>query len=287
VTGIDRAILDSIGPWSRVKHDIIRRYATEYSRILRTQVAGGTLRGYTYVDAFAGAGTHVEKATGLLVPGSARIALDIVPPFTHYYFIDLDRTKVDELRRAAAERANAEVIEGDCNRVLLKHVLPRVRWGDRQRALCLLDPYHLQLSWEVVHTAGQMGSVEIFLNFPVYDININVLRKGGPVSDTKAAEMTTFWGDETWRERLYVKDVQLEMFGDTGEATKLSNERVAQAYRDRLKSIAGFPFVPEPLPMKNSTNSTVYYLFFASPNETGRRIVQHIFDRYRSGGFDG
>jgi hypothetical protein len=32
--------------------------------------------------------------------------------------------------------------------------------------------------------------------------------------------------------------------------------------------------------MKNSSGATVYYLYFASPNATGKKIVEHIFQKY-------
>jgi hypothetical protein len=41
---------------------------------------------------------------------------------------------------------------------------PSYRYEDFRRALCLLDPYALNPNWEVVATAGKMGSIEIFLN---------------------------------------------------------------------------------------------------------------------------
>ena len=43
-------------------------------------------------------------------------------------------------------------------------------------------------------------------------------------------------------------------------------------------------YVPDPMPMRNSRGVIVYYLFFASPNETGERIVRHIFKKYRNRG---
>ena len=55
-------------------------------------------------------------------------------------------------------------------------------------------------------------------------------------------------------------------------------------YRKRLKEVAGFKYVPEPIPMRNSKNAVVYYLFFASSNSTGEKIVKEIFDRYRNRG---
>jgi hypothetical protein len=44
--------------------------------------------------------------------------------------------------------------------------------------------------------------------------------------------------------------------------------------------VAGFKRVPEPLPMRNSKGSIVYYLFFASQKDTAEEIVTYIFDNF-------
>jgi three-Cys-motif partner protein len=62
---------------------------------------------------------------------------------------------------------------------------------------------------------------------------------------------------------------------------KLGSFALVDAYRKRLKDVAGFKFVPEPIPMKNSNGVELYYLFFASPNATANRIVEDIFAKYR------
>ena len=59
------------------------------------------------------------------------------------------------------------------------------------------------------------------------------------------------------------------------------NDTIARAFQQRLKEVAGFKHVPEPLPMKNSKGNTIHYLFFASQNTTGDKIVKDIFKRYR------
>jgi len=69
------------------------------------------------------------------------------------------------------------------------------------------------------------------------------------------------------------------LFGDV-ELEKVSNARFAEAFRKRLKKVAGFRRVPEPLPMQNSKGSTVYYLFFASQKGTAEDIVTYIFDKF-------
>jgi len=62
------------------------------------------------------------------------------------------------------------------------------------------------------------------------------------------------------------------------------NSALAEAYRKRLIKVAGFKYAPDPLPMRNNEGATVYYLFFASPNEVANKIVTHIFDKFRDRG---
>jgi three-Cys-motif partner protein len=171
------------------------------------------------------------------------------------------------------------VYHGDCNDVLLKKVFPQCQYKDYRRALCLLDPYALNPNWEVVETAGKMKSIEIFLNFMIMDANMNVLWKNpDTVQPDQALRMNKFWGDDSWRGSAYNKEQDL--FGPI--EVKASNEAVIAAYRKRLKEVAGFKYVPEPLPMRNTRGAVVYYLFFASQNSTGNKIAEHVFTKYRN-----
>jgi three-Cys-motif partner protein len=270
--------LDEIGYWSEVKLDIIKQYATAYSTIMAKQP---TIRGHIYIDGFSGAGVHLSKETGEEIPGSPVNAMEVVPPFTEHHFVDLHSGKVDLLRKRCEDQTNVQIYEGDCNKVLIEQVFPRARYSDYKRALCLLDPYGLHLSWEVIKTAGQMKSIEIFLNFPVMDINMNILwHNPDKVSPDQAKRMSSFWGDDSWRQAAYRE--QPGLFGPVEEKT--GNETMAEAFRQRLKEVAGFKFVPEPIPMRNTKGGIVYYLFFASPNEIGGKIVKAIFDKYRNTG---
>jgi len=133
----------------------------------------------------------------------------------------------------------------------------------------------------VVRSAGESGSIEVFLNFPIHDMNRNVLRRDpGSVDEQQRARMDAFWGDRTWDEAAYSKTPGL--FGEIDEKT--TNEELAAAFRDRLVQVAGFRYVPEPMPMRNNKGAVVYYLFFASPNKTGGKIVSEIFDKHRDRG---
>jgi three-Cys-motif partner protein len=122
-----------------------------------------------------------------------------------------------------------------------------------------------------------MGSIEIFVNFPVQDMNRNVLWNSPEgVDPADLQRMNAFWGDTSWQGVAY--DSGRNLFG---WPERTDNATIAQGFRERLRAIASFGFVAEPLPMRNSKGSVVYYLFFASPNRTGARIVSDIFQTYR------
>lgn len=267
---------DTINYWSEVKLDIIKEYASAYSRILSAQTNPSLY--HLYIDGFSGAGIHLSKAKNEFVAGSPVNALLIDPPFREYHFVDLNSRKVSLLRDLAGERKDVTIHQGDCNRILLDDVLPLARYEDYRRALCVLDPYGLHLNWEVIETAGKMKSIEIFLNFPVADMNRNVLWKDSErVAAAQKARMNAFWGDNSWKQAAYSSEGLL--FDDMQEKT--DNRTMAMAFRDRLLSAGGFSYVPDPVPMHNSTGAEVYYLFFASQRPVGARIVTEIFGKYR------
>ena len=266
---------DEVGYWSEVKLDIIREYAEAYSRILSAQTRPRLE--HVYIDAFAGAGVHFSRTTQEFVLGSPLNALRVQPPFNEYHFIELVQARVAALDEIAEEQEqNVFVHSGDCNQMLLEKIFPRVRWEDYRRGLCILDPYGLDLNWTVIQKAGQMKSIDIFLNFPVMDMNRNVLWKNPDrVQQEQRDRMTKFWGDETWRQVAYSTEGNLFGFEE-----KMENETITKAFRQRLLEVAGFGHVPKPLPMRNSQGATVYYLYFASQKPVASHIVSEVFKKY-------
>jgi len=272
---------DVIGSWTEVKLEILGEYAAPYSKIL----VANNLH-HLYIDAFAAGGSHISRTTGEVVAGSPLRALSTRPPFREYHIIDKNPARVEQLRQYTADRSDVYVHEGDCNDILLREVFPRARYEDRRRALCLLDPYNINLAWDVVATAGQMRSIEIFVNFMVMDMNMNILlRDLSKADDSQIVRMDRFWGDRSWHEVVYEVSWQGRLF-DEPEEVKVkvedANEKIAEAYRRRLIEVAGFGYAPRPLRFVNSLGRTIYYLFFASPNSTGKKIVEDIFRKHRT-----
>lgn len=273
-------MFDEIGYWSEVKLDIVREYAKAYSTILSARRRPSLY--HIYIDAFAGGGIHISKAKGDFVLGSPLNALLVQPPFKEYHLIDLSSQKIQALRQAVAEFSDAEVHihEGDCNRILLEDVFLRVQYKDYRRGLCLLDPYGLHLDWRVIETAGKMRTIEIFLNFPVMDMNRNVLwRNPEKVDKRQVQRMDAFWGNNSWRNIAY--DTTRNLFG---MEMKVDMDVIAESFRQRLRKVAGFEHVPDAIPMRNNQGAVVYYLFFASHKPVAEKIVKDIFAKYRDKG---
>ncbi|HVB87346.1 MAG TPA: three-Cys-motif partner protein TcmP [Candidatus Dormibacteraeota bacterium] len=266
---------EAIGYWSEIKLEILKKYADAYSRIFSAKKQH--LFFHVYIDAFAGAGKHLSKKSHDLVPGSPLNALAVQPEFREYHLIDIAPEKIETLQHLVGSRSNVFIYRGDCNEILLRDVFPRVRYDQYRRGLCVLDPYGLHLDWKVISTAGSMKTLDLFLNFPVQDINRNAIwRNPERVKPEQIERMNRFWGDESWKKVAYGTSPGL--FGPIVE--KEPNEVITTAFRRRLKDVAGFSAVPEPLPMQNSKGAVVYYLYFASQNDKAGRIAREIFSKY-------
>jgi len=270
---------DEIGHWSEIKLEIIKDYAGEYSKILSNQKN----LNHVYIDAFAGEGMHFSRESGELIKGSPLVALNIQPPFNKFYFIDVDKHKIEQLKELGRGYNNVIFINGDCNVILINDVFPKIKFKSYQRGLCLLDPYGLHLNWDVIETAGKQETIEVFINFPVMDMNRNVLwTNPEKVQIANIERMNKFWGDETWKKIAY--SITQDLFGDD-ILIKRQARNIALAFRDRLKNKATFKYVPEPIPFRNTTHGLLYYLFFASHNPVAGKIINYIFNKNRRKGW--
>jgi three-Cys-motif partner protein len=268
--------LDEIGVWSEIKIAILREYAGAFTRILKTQA---WCKGCSYIDAFAGAGVHISKTTGEMVQGSPLNALLVEPRFDRIVLIDLDAKKVDSLTTLCGHDERVEILSGNCNEVLLDKVAPSLPYSSCWRGLCVLDPYGIHgktLHWKTITQLAALKTVDIFLNFPLMDINRNTLRKSlANADDVDVTAFNEFCGTEDWKDLMYRQD----LFGDLYKIG--NNQTLAKWFQERIKKIAGFKFVPDPILMQNSKGGQLYFLFFASHQLVAQKVVLDIFKKYR------
>lgn len=268
--------LEEIGEWSAVKHDIVKRYATEFLRIMGRQ---NWLNECHYIDAFSGAGRHIRKDTQKEVVGSPLKILGLEKAFDRYLFIEQDKAKASYLRETceqdfAGRNHLVSIEQGDCNEILPLE-LRRLRKNDR--ALCFLDPYGLELEWKVIRALGQSKRVDTILLFPIMGINRGALWRKGIPDNAATKKLTKFYGDESWKTAGY-KDTPL--FKGQGIKEKVTPEEFVDSFRKRLEDVAGFECVSKPCPMKNEKQGTIYYLLFGSKKPVAKKIMDYIFEKY-------
>ena len=108
------------------------------------------------------------------------------------------------------------------------------------------------------------------------DINRNTLRSRlVDTTDANLEAFRDFWGeDEVWKDKMYQQD----LFGDLDKIG--TNRTLASLFQQRLREVAGFAFVPDPILMKNTKGGELYFLFFASHQPVAQKIVMDIFAKY-------
>src|SRR5262249_30313657 len=103
-------LIDQLGEWSQIKHEILDKYAHAYTTIVTQQPAIKTV---LYIDAYAGSGFGVDRETGEKLRGSALRAMAVEPPFHELHFVEQDGDKAAILQRATSEDRRVTVHRGD------------------------------------------------------------------------------------------------------------------------------------------------------------------------------
>lgn len=268
--------IDEVGPWTEDKVEIVQAYARAFAKIIES-------RDYfipIYIDGFAGGGLLLSEATGEIVAGTPLRIVDVLPPFTEYHFVEKDRQKIAALHELIGDRREVTVHEGDSNEILPKGILPTMTFESYRKGLLFLDPYRLDVDWKVVEAAGKSRCVDLLLNFPIMDMNRNVLFSDPErVAPDQVARMNRFWGDESWRRDCY--EEQPGLFGGIFRSKKPGNEAAVRAYQRRLKDVAGFTHLSTALDMRNRSGAILYYLLGASQASVAVNVFNDVFRKRR------
>jgi three-Cys-motif partner protein len=269
---------DEVGPWTATKLDALRKYLEAYTKILRKQ---DHIKGYYYVDGFAGLGRWRLKGLDEFIDGSPRVALGIQHPFTAYYFIELDPQRAELLREMRQEfpRHRIQVLEGDANRILVEDIAPQITYGQYRRGVAFLDPYAMNLDFATVEALAAADAIEVFINVPIMALNRDTLPNfAAHLTESDIARGARFWGDPNWTDEFY-EVVGKDLWGENWivKIQSTTAERISEVYRQRLLTI--FPYVSEVAIICNATKQPIYSLVFAGPNETGKDIANNVLGK--------
>jgi three-Cys-motif partner protein len=273
---------------------------------LKLEIVEGYLRAFTtalsgkwpqlwYIDAFAGTGSRTQRTAardGDLFDepvserveqrrGSARIALDVTPPFSRLIFMESNPRHCEALRLLKASHTTREIdiVEGDAN----KAIQNEIDWDGWKnvRAVMFLDPYGMDVEWDTLKAIANTHAIDVWYLFSLSGLYRQAAKNSRSIDEHKRMAITKMLGTEDWEKELYSPSAQSEMFEDAASLKRAANVKGLERYvRGRLKTI--FAEVLEPLALPVDRGPQMFSLFFAisnpNPKAVGlaRKIAGHI-----------
>ncbi|HEY0080541.1 MAG TPA: three-Cys-motif partner protein TcmP [Pyrinomonadaceae bacterium] len=270
------------GDWTSEKLERVRKYLVAYATIMNRQKFR-----FAYVDAFAGTGyrttARVQASSSILSPelledepqefldGSARIALQVRPRFHKYIFIEQSSKRFAELEKLKLEfpeLAEDILLENTDANSYLKDLCLNRNWKTR-RAVLFLDPYGMQVTWDVIEAIASTRAIDLWILFP-HGVAVNrMMTKDGKINAAWRRKLNMIFGETAWFNEFYQVRTETDLFGAKTSLEKVGNlHSIGQYFVKRLKTVfAGV--VENPRPLYNSRNIPLYLLCFASGNPKG------------------
>ena len=292
------------GPWTDQKLGILRHYLTAYTTALsRTKLNKG------YIDAFAGTGqrensanTKRKKSKRLLrehgseqtelpdiidsaeledepaqrfLDGSARVALQCVPAFDRYVFIEKNPARCQQLEQLKTDfpgmADRISIRQGDANSQIQE--MCNKNWK-RYRAVLFLDPYGAQVRWKTIEAIANTKAIDLWVLFPLGPVN-RMLTQSGAIPKEWRDCLNELLGAADCYDHFYQVHESQTLFERRERIVKAGYEAVAKYFLDRLRTcFAGV--APNPAVLYNSKKSPLYHLCFAAGNRAGAPIALGI-----------
>ena len=273
------------GNWSKIKIEILVKYAQAYLQIMKNQPWFKLL----YFDGFAGSGSIMEKGEtdrDETIGAAVRIVeIEKPRPFDLYYFVEKKRENAKLLRertKLAFPEKTIHVAAQDCNRKL-KDMAAWLRQSENKnfRTLAYIDPFGMQVEWDALENLRGL-SMDLWILVPT-GMGVNrLLKRNGEISDAWLKRLEKFLGMDKEEIKSYFYTTKQTLFPEILDVSKEQQaiQKSAELYGERLRTI--FNFVSKPYELKNRSNTIMYHLFFAANNSNGAKIANDIVRQYNT-----
>lgn len=284
------------GAWTEQKLEALKHYLAAY-RLIFTQNEKARYFKTIYIDAFAGTGERkTNDATSdegsLFDPeelpeldaykkGSARIALELSSPFDEYIFIDKKREHATQLESTINSDypqlvSRCKVIQGDGTKRLGD--ICRSRDWKKSRAVVFLDPYGMNIEWDLLKQIAGTKAIDLWLLFPLGMGANRLLKRDAEPPQSFSEKLTRMFGTTDWQHAFYKSSPQTDLFAEDIALIKdASFDQIGKFLIERLKSIFS-GVAPTTKALFNSRNNPMYLLCFAAGNPIGAPTAVKIGD---------
>ena len=275
-----------------LKLSVVGEYLQQFTTALRPQFDR-----LWYIDAFAGTGERTVVVPGrepdMLGPGvderverrrgSAKIAIEVEPPFDRLIFMDKRQKHIGALNalRANHPDRSIDVMPGDANAEILRLLDQQLSWAST-RAVMFLDPYGMSVDWQTLETIRKTEAIDVWYLVSLSGLFRQATRDAEDLDPSKRAALTRMIGTSDWEVDWYELSHRTNLFGDTDERLARTAEvgDMERYFGERLAKL--FPRVLSPLRLNDDRGIPQFALFFAisNPKPTAiglaSRIAGHI-----------
>ena len=264
-----------------IKLSVVEGYLRAFNQALRP-----IFRDLWYIDAFAGTGERTERVeaseASLFDPGSrerverrrgsARIAIDIKPAFDRITFIEKNPKHCAALEALRAEHPGRSIeVRNGVADTEIRSLIAGQSWTSR-RAVILLDPYGMSVSWETLVEIQKTKAVDVWYLVSLSGLFRQAARDGRALDKSKRAAITRMFGTDEWETAWYTKTTKTDLFGEVDELhQRTADVSAIEAYATKRLSEL-FPKVLKPLRLENARGVPIFSLFFAVSNPDGKAI---------------
>src|SRR3546814_769162 len=130
----------------------------------------------------------------------------------------------------------------------------------------------LQVPWKTLEALAATKAIEVIINLPVGMAIQRLLPNTGEFAPEKRQRLTEYFGSPDWELVLY--ESSSDLLGETHAKRGDAGELLAKWYANRLEEVFGYAAPPRLI--RNSTGGHLYYLLWAGPNGTGKKIASYV-----------
>jgi three-Cys-motif partner protein len=241
--------VDSVREWVIEKHEVLKYYVNICRGVRR--IFSGFAES-SYIDLYSGSGLCVIKPSQVPIPGSPLAACQAArssgAPFNRVFVADKSARK----SKACAERLieqgfAAQDFAGD-SADTARMIIEKLRPNGFHFAF--LDPYSLDLSFDVLRAFQQLKHVDLLVHVSEMDIQRNLEME---LADDRKSRLEYF--APGWREHI-----------DLRQPKRAMSQQYLNYWAELVQSI-GWNRPPQVRAVKNTRNRRIYHLALLSQND--------------------
>lgn len=262
-TGADGLAVRVVRPWAKEKLHYLRRYIEIFTAGMKDKWPHRV-----YVDLFAGPGRSVIEDSAEEIDGSPLIALHTRYPFTRLFFNDADPVAVQALRTRVGSAAHVTITAEDCNAAALsaRDALFSSNLAWSTLGLAFIDPTAFQIGFDAIARLTEERRIDVIIT-----VMASYLKRF--IAEPSFEDpLSRYFGSDEWQN-----------LADRRRAGEGVTSRVLlDHYEDRLRTL-GYRHFDDRIQIRNTRDSTIYHLVFASRHELGSTFFAAISQRGHSG----